>query len=71
MPTYIVKSDKQFFDRFQELKFKIEELSCIFQNSQTEISYIEKTEWNNIAQKLKQELYDLVYDANKRIKVND
>ena len=66
MCTYKVKSDKQFFEQFNEIQLKVLELSCLFQNGCIEVSDIEIKEWNTIAYKLQNDLSSLVIEANKR-----
>jgi len=66
MSTYNVKSDKQFFDKFNEIQLKVLELSCLFQNGDIEVSDIEIREWNNIAYKLQNNLSSLIRETNNR-----
>jgi len=68
MSTYNVKSDKQFFDKFNEIQLKVLELSCLFQNGDIEVSDIEVREWNNIAYKLQNDLTSLIREVNYRFK---
>ena len=64
---YTIKSDEQFFNQFQDLEYRIKELSFIFQNPNTEISDIEIIEWNNIATKLQKDLSRLIVECGFRI----
>jgi len=66
MSTYTVRSDKQFFEQFNEIQLKVLELSCLFQNGCIEASDIEVREWNNIAYKLQNNLSNLIREANNR-----
>ena len=64
---YTIKSDEQFYNQFQELQNRIKELSCLFQNPDTEASDIEIIEWNNIATKLQKDLGQLILECDFRI----
>jgi len=64
---YTIRSDEQFFNQFQDLEYRIKELSFIFQNPNTEISDIEIIEWNNIATKLQKDLSRLIVECGFRI----
>jgi len=64
---YITRSDKQFCNQFQSLQDRIKELSCIFQNTNTEVSDLEVIEWHNIATKLQKDLAQLIIEAQFRI----
>ena len=64
---YTIKSDEQFFNQFQDLEYRIKELSSIFQNPNTEISDIELNKWNNIAIKLQKDLAKLILECGFRI----
>jgi len=64
---YTTRSDEKFFNQFQELQDRIKELSCLFQNPDTEASDIELIEWNNIATKLQKDLSRLIVECGFRI----
>jgi len=63
---YTIRSDKQFHNQFQQLQEKIEELSNIFQNPNTEASDIEIIKWHDIATKLQKDLAQLIIEAQFR-----
>ena len=64
---YTIRSDKQFYNQFQELQDRLKELSCIFPNPNIEISDIEIIKWHNIATKLQKDLAQLIIEAQFRI----
>lgn len=64
---YTVKTNEEFFTRFNLLQLKIKELSCLFQNEDIEVSDIEVQEWNTIAYKLRNELDSLIREVNNRL----
>jgi len=64
---YTTRSDEKFFNQFQDLEYRIKELSCLFQNPNTEISDIELNKWNNIAIKLQKDLAKLILESGFRI----
>ena len=64
---YTIRSDKKFYNQFQSLQDRIKELSCLFQNSNTEASGIEINEWRNIATKLQKDLGQLIIECDFRI----
>jgi len=63
---YTIRSDKEFFKQFQQLQNRIEELSYLFQNPNTEASDIEIIKWHDIATKLQKDLSKLIIEAQFR-----
>ena len=63
---YTIRSDKEFFKQFQQLQNRIEELSYLFQNPNTEASDIEIIKWHDIATKLQKGLSKLIIEAQFR-----
>ena len=63
---YTIRSDKEFFKQFQQLQNRIEELSYLFQNPNTEASDIEIIKWHDIATKLQKDLAQLIIEAQFR-----
>ena len=68
---FTVKSDQQFFERFEWLSLRVRELSYLFQNGNVKVSEIEIAEWNTIASKLQADISQSVKDANGRFVNND
>jgi len=64
---YTIRTDEQFYNQFQSLQDRIRELSCLFQNPNTEASDIEIIKWHNIATKLQKDLSRLIVECGFRI----
>jgi len=64
---YTIRTDEKFYNQFQSLQDRIKELSCLFQNPNTEASDIEIIEWRTITTKLQKDLAKLIIEADFRI----
>lgn len=65
-----VDTNEQFFNEFKRLQDKIQQLSSIFQNPNTEITAEEFGDWNMLSKEIKQDLNKLIKDGTSRIKMS-
>jgi len=63
---YTIRTDKKFYNQFQQLQDRIKELSILFQYPNTIASDIEIIEWNTIATKLQKDLARLILECGFR-----
>jgi hypothetical protein len=62
-----VKTDEEFFNKFNEIKNRLDQMAMVFQNEGAELSAVELGNWNMIVNETKQEFNKLIKEANKRI----
>ena len=63
---YTIRTNEKFYNQFQQLQNKLNELSNIFQNPNTKISDLELNKWNDKATKLQKDLSRLILECGFR-----
>ena len=64
--AYSIKSNQQFFEKFQHIENRIKELSNIFQNEYIEVSDVEFINWVKNARQLQIDLTQLIYEGKNK-----